>query len=402
MTKEPTSALQLPAYRAYFICGWFSTISYWIFKIAIGWSAWELTKSPFWTGLIVASTIAPTFLLTPIFGVYADRWRLKRTMMIITACNGVISLGFAAGAQWGFLSVSFMISLSLLHGVLVADYSPIRLSIMPRLVPKSLYLSAAGLGAFVFNFARIIGPLVGGLLIASYGVVLSFLVAAFFSFLYVIFFTRVTLTPKEGKPLERQSLGRELIDGIVYLRQLPGAIFIVLLTALNGLLGRSFLEILPAYAGDVLNGDAEALATLTAASGAGAACLGVYLQVFRSNKQGSFLIMGFVLLLSCLVLGVLGYTNEIVMAAFLCAAMGFLATFVGILAQTQLQVTTDDNHRGRVMSIWTTVSLGVPALGAFILGGLGSALSVSGSLFISSGLGALLLFALMVVGGRGK
>ncbi len=396
MSKELTSALQLPAYRAYFICGWFSTIGFWVFKVALGWAAWEITQSPFWTGLIIASTLAPTFFLTPIFGVFADRWRLKRTMMAITSGQGLISLAFAAGSYWGELSISFMIVFSLLHGVLVAAYSPMRLSVMPRLVPKSLYLSAAGLGALVFNFARIVGPLVGGVIIAQYGVAFSFFASAFCSIFYVLFFTRVVLTPKEGKPLKRQSLGRELVDGIVYLLQLPGAAMIVLVTALNGLLGRSFFEILPAYAGAVLNSGAEGLATLTAASGAGAACLGIYLQVFRSSKQGSLLVMALILVAACFVLLMLGVTNDMIIASILAASMGFLATFIGIMAQTQLQVTTDDNHRGRVMSIWTTVSLGVPAIGAFILGGLGSLFGVAGSLVISGIFGVVVMIVVFL------
>ncbi|MDA9009216.1 MFS transporter [Alphaproteobacteria bacterium] len=399
-SKPLTSALQIPAYRAYFICGWFSTVGFWVFKMALGWAAWEKTQSPFWTGVIVASTLAPTFLLTPVFGVFADRWRIKRSMMTITFGGGLVSLAFAIGAYSELLNVSYMIFFGLLHGVLVAAYSPMRLSVMPRLVPKSLYLSAAGLGAFVFNFSRIVGPVVGGIVIAKYGVVLAFFISSISSFLYVLFFMRVTLTPKEGKPLERRSLVRELIDGVIYLRQLPGAMMIVLLTGLNGLLGRSFFEILPAYNGAVLESGAEGLATLTAASGAGAACLGIYLQISRSGKQGSMLSMVIVLALSCLALQALGLTSQMLVAALLSAAMGFLATYIGVLVQTQLQVTTDDNHRGRVMSIWTTVSLGVPAIGAFMLGGLGSLFGVSGSLLISGTLGLVVLVIVLVANKR--
>jgi branched-subunit amino acid ABC-type transport system permease component len=161
MDAAPTSsashgrtALSVPGFRRYYFGFWFATSGYWVLKIAIGWSAWELSHSPWLTGLVAALALLPTVVLSPIFGVYADRIRLKVGIPVVI--SGQVAVGLALTAmEWaGVLTISGLVALAAAWGMFAAAYQPMRLSMMGRLVDRELFASALGMTSVAFNTAR--------------------------------------------------------------------------------------------------------------------------------------------------------------------------------------------------------------------------------------------------------
>ena len=398
--QDSRSALSVPGFQRYYVGFWIAITGFWILKIAIGWSAWELSHSPWLTGLVAALALLPTMVLSPIFGVYADRIRLKIGIPIVLSGQVLIGLALAALAASGALTVSGLIALSSLWGICSAAYQPMRLSMTARMVSRAQFTSALGLTSIAFNTARILGPALGGLIIARWGVSVAFLVGALGYLPFLVLFRTVALRerppPKEG----RRSVLTELAEGARYAFALPLAVPTLLMTAVNGFVGRGFFEILPVIAGRILDAGATGLAALTSAGGGGAILAGLTLARSSMDERLLLRVLLGVLVLTSAVVGIAGWVPALVPACALAAIAGFTASFAGITTQTLMQLATDDTHRGRVMSFWTVVSFGAPSLGAMAIGALGDAFGVANGLAVTGVAGLAAVVGVAMLPGR--
>jgi MFS family permease len=371
------SALSVQGFRRYYAGFWFGTTGFWVLKIAVGWSAWELSHSPAVTGLIAALALLPTMVLSPIFGVYADRVRLKTGIPAVLAGQVSVGLAMAGLAAAGWLSVPVLAVLATAWGLFAAAYQPMRLSMLARLVDRDLFPSALGMTSVAFNVSRIVGPAIGGAIIARWGVAPAFAAGALGYVPFLALFSTVSLRERTASRPGRRSVLGELVDGARYGFALPFVVPVLLMTAVNAFVGRGYFEILPVIAGRVLAGGAGGLAALTAAGGAGAILAGLVLG--RMSPEGRVLgrVLPVSLIVTCGAVALAGRVPGLTAACMLAAVAGFTASFAGIATQTLMQLATDDDHRGRVMSFWTVVSFGAPSLGAMTMGGLGDLIGVA-------------------------
>jgi MFS family permease len=267
--------------------------------------------------------------------------------------------------------------LATVWGVFSAAYQPMRLSMIPRMVERELFSSALGMTSVAFNTARILGPAIGGVIIAQWGVAAAFLVGALGYVPFLALFATVTLRERPPPASERRSVLQELRDGARYALALPLAVPVLLMTAVNGFVGRGFFEILPVIAGRILDAGAGGLAALTSAGGGGAILAGLVLSRARPHEGLLARLLLGVLVLTSAVVAVAGWVPDLALACALAAGAGFTTSFAGITTQTLMQMATDDAHRGRVMSFWAVVSFGAPSLGAMAIGALGDAFGVA-------------------------
>lgn len=396
------TALSVPGFRRYYAGFWIAITGFWVLKIAIGWSAWDLSRSPWLTGLVAALALLPTMVLSPIFGVYADRIRLKIGIPVVISGQVMIGVTLAGLAAGGGLTVSALIVLATAWGVFSAAYQPMRLSMTARLVDRELFTSALGMTSIAFNTARIVGPALGGAIIAHWGAATAFLVGALGYVPFLVLFRTVTM--RERGPMgPPRSVFQELGDGARYAFALPLAVPVLLMTAVNGFIGRGFFEILPVIAGRILESGAGGLAALTSAGGGGAILAGMTLSRVRPSERQLMRLLLVVLGVTTVVVGVAGSVPQLALACGLSAVAGFSASFAGISTQTLMQMATDDEHRGRVMSFWTVVSFGAPSLGAMAMGALGDAIGVAPGLGMTAlaGLVATAVLGLVLATGRG-
>ena len=270
---------------------------------------------------------------------------------------------------------------------------------IPRLVERELFTSALGMTSVAFNTARILGPAIGGVIIAQWGVAAAFLVGALGYVPFLALFATVTLRERPPPASERRSVLRELCDGARYALALPLAMPVLLVTAVNGFVGRGFFEILPVIAGRILDAGAGGLAALTSAGGGGAILAGLVVSRVSAHEGLLVRLLVGVLVVTSAVVAVAGSVPELPLACALTAVAGFTTSFAGITTQTLLQMATDDAHRGRVMSFWTVVSFGAPSLGAMAIGALGGALGVAPGLAMI-GLAGLAATAALALGLR--
>lgn len=356
-----------PGFRRYFLTSCQSNMGTWISRFLLGWSAWELTQSALWVGIASALMLLPTFILSPLFGVLSDRVSPRNGLLCTIGSQGMLAALAALSILLGWFSLQWLLLLALGIGAISAAHHPMRLALLPRLVSRDTLPRAIGVTAVVFNVSRILGPAVAGWLLAHTSLALAFGAAAcLFSGACL-----PLLSIRGIRAAEQRSGGAlfaQLTAGARYARAHPMIRFALLLTLVNGLLGRTVLELLPALSGKLLDGSATSLAVLTGSAGAGSVVGGVLLARQHGGEEAlQRLVMGS-LLGSALVLLPAAWLSSLTTTALMVGALSLLTTMAGTCCQALAQLAVDDEFRGRVLSLWTVVAMGAPAVGSLAMG----------------------------------
>lgn len=361
-------ALAERAFLVYTIGNGLSAIGFWVQRLAVGWLAWELSHSEIWVGLIAFSLFGPILFFSPLFGVLVDRLEPLRTASVINGIMAAWAALLAILSLAGVLDIQLLFLVSLGIGLTSAAYSPIRLSIIPSLVPRDLMASAIGISAMIFNASRLIGPAIAGAILLTLPIAAAFLINAI-SYLPLIY-ALAKVPARAMAPRVHPPFFRQLAEGIAYAGANRFIRLQLLLTAWGALFGRSILEVLPVYADRFYHAGATGLALLSAAAGAGA-----LLAAFLSSRlilDSRQLQLGSILLgaLSAIALLILPMGDGLWLGLLCIALVGFGSTGAAVLSQTLVQTEVDDAVRGRVSSLWGMASLGGAAFGGLVLGAL--------------------------------
>ncbi len=360
-------------------------------RFLLGWVAWDLTASAFWVGVVASLMLVPTFLLSPVFGITADRINPRNGLLVTIALQGLVA-GFASSmAALDQLSLQMLLVLAVALGAVSAAHTPIRLALLPRLVDRAALPSAIGFSAIIFNSSRIIAPAIGAWLLTVTSLSLTFAAATIAFLGAMIMLGRVTGTERATTVDHSQSFAQQLRAGVGYLLKAPSLRLVFFLTMTSGLLGRTAIELLPAVSGQLLRGDSATLATLTAAAGGGS-ILGGLLVSRQSGRLGRlFQLVLYGLSVAALTLLTASLWTSVWPVAFAIALVSLCTTTIGTGCQALVQLSVDEAFRGRVMSLWTVVAMGTPALGAVLVG------SVADTLGFAVAFAAAALFALVAV-----
>ena len=250
------SAFAHQRFRRFFPCSCFSTLGSWTVRFLLGWSAWDLTHSATWVGIVAGLMLAPAFLLSPIFGIVSDRIN-PRNGLLLTISGASLIAGLATLAliaDW--YSLELLLALALALGAVTAAHTPIRLALVPKLVPRQSLPSAIGYSAMVFNTSRILGPALGAWLISVSSVAMAYACAMLLFAIAVALLLSVQgiqASPATGP----SGMGRQLLAGLRYVRHHRAIRLVFGYTLVNALLGRTVIELLPALSGQLLQGDSS-------------------------------------------------------------------------------------------------------------------------------------------------
>jgi MFS family permease len=347
----------------------FSLHGVWIYRVALAWLAWQLTRSEFWVGLIAFTQFAPTVLLGPAFGVLADRFDRRLAGMLVNSLSVANMLVLAWLAWDGTIDIRILVALSAIQGTLDGAYAPLRMAIVPTLVNKEQRSSAIALGSVTFNISRFIGPALAGLIIARWGVGPAFAFNGI-SYLGVIAaLAAIRLRPARRSPAKHPWL--ELKEGARYLWTHDFLRLLLLFAAVQCVLGRGALEMLPAFADAVFAGGSTALAILTSAIGAGAIVGGIILS--RGTHWLNINVLKAGIGIAGLFVVLLGVVDRLPYAIAVVAMLGLLLSISGVGSQILMQTHVDDDYRGRVSSFWSATIFGGTALGSLLVGTVASA-----------------------------
>ncbi len=384
------AALAVPNYRRYVSGQAVSLVGTWMQMAAQSWLVLSITGSATTLGAIVALQTLPVLLLGPYGGLVADRVDKRRLMVCLQSAMGVQALILGALTITGEVRVWQIGALAVLLGLNNAFENPARQSFMLEMVGEEHLRNAVSLNSVLVNVARVIGPAVGGILIATVGTGVCFLFNAT-SFIPVVLslitLDRAALTPT---PPAGRAPG-QLREGVRYVAHNAELVAPLLMMAVVGCLTYEFQVSLPVMARHALHVGAAGYGFMTAAMGVGAVAGG--LLVAARGRTGLAMLVaaaaGFGAVLS---LATFAPTLPIELLALVgagWASISFMAT-----GNSTLQLAAEPTMRGRVMSLWFVAFQGSTPIGGPIVGATIAAIGPRAGL----GLGALTCLLVAIAG----
>jgi MFS family permease len=374
-------ALRSRNYRLFFAGQGISLTGSWMTQLATIWLVYNLTQSPLMLGVVGFTSQILNFVFGPFGGVFVDRFSRHRTLICTQILAMIQSLLLAVLALTGVIQVWHIIVLSLFQGLINAVDAPARQAFVPELVEKREDLaSAIAINSTMFNGARLIGPAIGGLLIASFGPAYCFLIDGL-SYIAVIFALLAMRIRPIKIPKSKVNPLQSIKEGFVYAFSFAPIRSILLLSALVSLFGMQYTVLVPIFAEEILKGSAETLGFLMAASGVGALFGGVYLAT-RQKVVG----IGKLIAFSPTILGIgliaFSFSRFLPfsLATMLFVGLGTILQVVS--SNTFLQTIVDDDKRGRVMSLFTMSFLGTIPFGNLLGGVLATHIGAPNTLVI--------------------
>ena len=353
-------------YRIYQTGNAFSLIGTWVQRVAVGWLAWELTKSGAWLGAIAAAELAPSLLMGPIGGAFADRMSRLMLLKISQSLLCLVALSMAVLTLAGVITPLLLLILNAVAGIVVSFGQPARLSMVRSLVKPEDLPAAVATNSILWNTARFIGPAIAGVVIAQAGPGWAFGLNAV-SYLFFLFaLHRLSLPSSEGKA-KHGGLLSDMREGIAYVAKHPGVGPILLLLIANAITVRPYVELLPGFADQVFGHGVDGLAALTASVGIGAIFAGIWVGG-RSSFHGltRFAIDGVLLLALSAIL--FAATENFWVGMIGASISGAAMVISGVAMQSLIQRAADPSVLSRVLSLYGLCFRAGPAAGALAMG----------------------------------
>jgi len=359
------AALAVPNYRRYYGGQSISLTGTWMQMTAQSWLVLTLTHSSTWLGVVVALQTLPVLVLGPYGGVIADRVDKRRLMIALQSMMGAQALALGVLTVTGTVRLWEIGVLAALLGFNNAFENPARQSFMLELVGAEHLRNAVSLNSVLVNGARAIGPAIAGILIATVGDGVCFLVNAG-SFVAVVAslttMDRTALNPTRPMPRARG----QLREGLRYVRSTPELAVPLLMMGVAGCLTYEFQVSLPVMADRGLNAGATGFGFMTASMGLGAVFGG--LLVAARGKTGLRPLVlaagGFAVALAMATTApTLGF-ELVALALAGAASIAFMST-----GNSTLQLNAAPGMRGRVMSLWFVAFQGSTPIGGPLVGG---------------------------------
>ena len=379
-------------FRLFFFGQIVSMSGTWMQALAQNWLVLELTSSGIALGITVGLQFGPVLLLGPWAGVLADRVDKRRLLVITQTVAALLAVVLGVLAATDVVTLWMIWVLAGLNGTVLALDLPSRQSFVYEIVGPDDVANAVGLNSVVINASRIIGPALGGVLIAGFGVApCFFLNAASYVAVIAAFLLMRTRELSPSKPVRRQP--GQVREGFRFVWSTPSLRVPLVMLAVVSTLAYNYSVILPLLTRDVYGRGGGAYGILSAAMGVGALA-GALLMASRARPSRRLLVasaFGFGIV--TLILAVApGYA----LGAALLVLVGVGAVLFISTTNALLQVNAPDAMRGRVMALWSIVFLGSTPIGGPVTGllvrgfGVRWAVAVGGIAALATATGAVL------------
>jgi MFS family permease len=358
-------ALRHRNYRLYFCGQLVSLIGTWMDQTAMSWLVYEITGSKFLLGVIAAVGSAPMMVFSLWGGALADRYP-KRSILIVTQTVEMIFAFALATIVWLHAATpAVIICIALLNGIALGFEMPARQAFTVEIASREDLLNAISLNSSIFNGARIVGPSIAGVLIASVGTAMCFFLNGV-SFIAVIIGYAMMKVPRAASDQQERE-EQHWLSGIRYAVGHPRVRTILSLFAIVGVFGWSYAVLMPAYARDVLHLGPNGYGALLSASGVGALIGGLGVATFGHVIAPRKMALSGVYIFAAAVLALSATQNfYLAMGCLLFSGFGMLLFFS--TSNTVLQTIVPDEMRGRVMGFWSLIFGAMIPLGSLQAG----------------------------------
>jgi len=364
--QSTTRALKHRNFRLFFIAQIISLIGTWMQTVAQSWLVYRLTGSSALLGSVNFAGQIPVFLLSPVGGVIADRYSRHR-IVIATQCFSMLLAMILAGLTLsGYITVWEIFVLSALLGIVNAFDVPARQAFLVDMTNREDLINAIALNSSAFNGARIAGPAVAGIPVALVGEGWCFFTNAVSYIAVIAGLLMMQIPPMKPRPTEVSAV-RHVREGFRFVARTAPSRALMLLIGLASLAGLPYTVLMPIFADRILNAGPEGLGILMGVSGAGALA-GALILASREHVRGLGRWVPIAAGAFSATLVAFAYSRWFWLSAVLLAVAGFSAMIQMGSSNTLIQSMTPDHLRGRVLSAYSMMLLGMAPIGALLAG----------------------------------
>lgn len=364
--NNPFVALKLKNFRLYWLGMCVSLIGTWMQNIAQPWLAYSLTDSPLLLSLVGTLQFLPMLLFSLFAGVYIDRFPKKKLLLFTQSASLFITLILTILVWSGNVRYWHILAASAALGIVNTLDMPTRQAFVVELVGKEHLMNAIALNSTVFNIARVLGPALAGVMMSFAGVAACFAInsVSFLAVIVSLFFI---------KPLAQPILKSEkkvwasIKEGLDYVRQTPALLKTLVSILIVGTFAMNYNVLVPVFARVVLNQQETGFGFLMSFVGIGSFFGAMFIAAISGKGPNAFVLKFFPVFIAVL-LTLTGLTASFFLTAFGLAATGFCFVAFTSSANSNLQLTTQNEYRGRVMSVYTWVFGGSTPIGNLFAG----------------------------------
>ncbi len=364
----------------------------WMDQVALNWLVLQMTDSAFYLGLVNFCRAIPILVFTLLGGAAADRVERRRLMMVTQSSAMLLAFVLAGLVISGTANILLVLVIATGRGIVIAFNLPARHSLIPELVPRNDLANAVALNSLTLNVTKIIGPALGGLIIAAYGTGACFLFNGL-SFLVVIWMLWAMDMPPSTRARPESGIARSIAEGMRFVRDDRTILLLVLVAIVPTFFGQPYLHLLALFAHDVFDIGPGGLGLLTSCAAAGAVGGALLVASIPARAATGAAMLGFLLAFGAL-LCAFALNPVLWLAPALLFGVGAMHIAYNASNNTILQLRLPDHVRGRVLSVLLLnrglVQLGTASL-ATLAGLVGPPLAVA-----ASGL-AMMVFATAII-----
>jgi MFS family permease len=383
-------------YRLYWFGQIISLLGTWMQSIGQAWLVLERTHSPWQLGLVGALQALPILLFSLFGGVFADHWPKRRVLLITQSAAMIQALLLWVLIVTGTIQLWHLYVLALLLGLTSSLGRPTSQAFVVEMVGREDLPNAVALNASLTQVTRIVGPGLGGIVIAASGVTMLFLLNALSFIAVIVGLALINVHTLHAQAFQHRGVGKRqntwqsLREGVAYVWQTPAVLLMILVVGLVLLFGSNFGVVLPLFATNILHAGSTGFGFLSAASSFGSLLSALWLAWSNQRPDIRRLLIG--MLVFSVLEAAFALSHIYFLSIVLIASVGFMETAFAEQAIIMLQTVAPDHLRGRVMSVCMLFFDGSLPLGYLLIGWLSGLYGASTALLI----GALL--SLLVAG----
>lgn len=360
-------ALQSRNFKLFFYGQSVSVIGTWLQKTAVSWMVYSITGSVFLLGIATFLSMIPSLFLAPLAGSIIGRYDRHRSMIILQSLAMLQAGVLALLIYLKIYNITFILVLSLIQGIINAFDMTCRQTMMVDIVDNKEDLhNAVALNATLTNFARIAGPALAGIILHQYGEDICF-IGNFLSYIPVLISLALMRIKPYTKAANKLKMMDELTEGLDYIKKEGEMAKMLLMLACSSMLVISFNTLMPVFAKDIFNGNAQTFSWFESAAGIGSILSAIYLANLKSDKNINKIMIGASILLGISIL-ILALSNSLILTLICMVLSG-----IGMMGQTSsiniyVQTKSTAQMRSRSISYYMMAYQGMIPVGSLVIG----------------------------------
>jgi MFS family permease len=379
------SSLKHRNFRLFFIGQCISLIGTWMQNIGQTWLVLQLTHSALKLSIVTMMQFLPMMVFSLFAGTVIDRFSKRKVLIFTQTSMMVLAVVLATLTYLNLIQYWHLIVLALLLGIVNTLDMPTRQSYFIDLVGRQDLMNAIALNSGIFNLARVVGPAIAGILIGLVGIPICFYLNAL-SFVAVIISLFMIKTPHDKPVTEKiESFGQiadDIKNGLRYIKNNNIILVPLILIAVISLFAMNYSVLIPLLASQTLRQDAAGYGFIMTCMGLGSLTGAMVIAArSQSGPKHAYMIIG--ALSTCIFMSILGLESTYLIVCITVFVIGLSSIVFTALANSIIQLNSVDKMRGRVMSVYTLVFLGVVPIGSLATGALIEWVGLSWTMILS-------------------